>query len=93
MGIVSKEVWEPITPEQRDALRAAWPDVTRLTTAWRIARDVDALEDLLAGRAVAPTRLRMEEVARARRRDHVLLVSSLEASGLEPHITKEESTS
>jgi len=76
--IVSPDPFEPITAEQWDALRARWPNGERLTVAWRLARDVDALHDLLAGLPVSPERLKLDEVERARELRLVQLVAPLD---------------
>jgi hypothetical protein len=76
--IVPRDPYEPITAEMQEALRAAWPDGERLTIAWRLARDLDALRDLLAGRPVSADRLDREALFTARRRSLVQLRAPLE---------------
>jgi hypothetical protein len=76
--IAPRDTFEPITNDHWTQLRAAWPDGERLRLAWQLARDVDTLGDLLAGRTVDPSRLDQDELVRARRRKLVMLVSALE---------------
>jgi hypothetical protein len=80
-SIVPRDPWEPITAEMWSALHARWPNGNLLACAWRIARDVDALHDLLLGRTVAPERLDKAEVESALEERHVQLVSPLDAHG------------
>ncbi len=76
--IVDRDPWTPITAKQWAELREAWPNGERLTVAWRLARDVDALADLLAGRPVAPGRINQRELAKARRASLVQLVAPID---------------
>jgi hypothetical protein len=76
--IVPRDPHEPITPAMWEALRAAWLDSARLAAAWQLAKDVEALADLLAGRAVDPSRLDPDELIRSRRRRLVRLVAPAE---------------
>ena len=73
MSIVPRNPWQPLTEEMRQALRDKWPDGERLTTAWRLARDLETLRDLLAGLRVAADRLDQEALFEARRRSLVQL--------------------
>jgi hypothetical protein len=60
--IVPRDPQEPITVEMRDDLGVAWPDAARLAAAWRIARDLEALELLLGGQPIERDRLDPEGV-------------------------------
>ena len=63
--IVSRDPLEPVTAEQVAALRARWPDGTRLALAWRLARDIETCGALIAGRAVDRDRLDPTELKQA----------------------------
>lgn len=76
--IVPRDPWEPLPADWRERVTARWPDGARLTAAWALALDVDALADLLAGRAVDPSRLDPDEVIRSRRKRLVRLVAPAE---------------
>jgi hypothetical protein len=77
VSIAPRDPHEPITDEQWEQIRAAWPDRERLRVAWALARDVDALSDLLAGRTVHTSRLKPEALAKAREESLVQLRSPL----------------
>ena len=57
MTIVSPDPCEPITAEQRAALRAAYPSASRVMVAMRLARDVETFRALYAGEPVDPARV------------------------------------
>lgn len=80
--IVSKDPWTPISAEQWDALRAAWPDGARLEAAWSLAMTVDVLADLLAGRPVDRDRLRADALARAEQNRLVVLRRPIDLFGV-----------
>ena len=65
MRVAPADPHEPITPEMWEAIRAKWPDGQRLAAAWALARDVDALADLLADRPVDPSRIDQAALAAA----------------------------
>jgi hypothetical protein len=67
----------------RDALRRRWPDAVRLDVAFRLARDVDAATDLLAGRAVDPARLDPDELVQARTLRLVRLAAPVDLVGFD----------
>jgi hypothetical protein len=70
---VPRDPWSPISAETWQRLRESWPNGERLTLAWRLARDVDTLGDLLLGLPVDPDRIDRVELARARTRRLVRL--------------------
>jgi hypothetical protein len=78
MSIASPDPYEPITEGQWAQIRASWPNTQRLHTAWRLALDLETLDDLLAGRPVDPTRIDPGELARARRASLVQLVRPID---------------
>lgn len=78
MSIASADIFEPITDAQWAQLRAAWPDGARLETAWRLARDVDTLAALLAGKPVNPDRIDPAGLAWARERRYVQLARPID---------------
>lgn len=82
VGIMPKDSSVPLPPDWREQLRARWPDGERLRAAWALARDVDALEDLLAGRAVHPDRIDRDELVKASRANLVQLRAPIDL--LEP---------
>jgi hypothetical protein len=82
--IAPKSASEPISAEMLEALREAWPNGVRLTAAWRLARDVDTLSDLLAGLPVDRDRLDPAGVAWARERRFVTLGPLFRFAGEEP---------
>jgi hypothetical protein len=63
--IIPRDINQPITTEMMVQLRAAWPNAARLNVAWRLAKDVDTLEALLAGQPVDPERIHQGELERA----------------------------
>jgi hypothetical protein len=71
--IVPHNPYEPLTDEHRAALKAAWPNAARLSAAWRLARDLHTLEQLLRGEPVHRDRLDPEWLAWASARDFVTL--------------------
>src|SRR5690242_3948206 len=78
VSIVPRDPSQPITAEMRRALREAWPDGERLAAAWRLARDLETLSDLLAGAPVSEDRLDPEALFPARRRSLVQLGAPIE---------------
>lgn len=76
--IVPRDPHVPISAEAWARLRERWPDGERLSWAWRLARDLDALADLIAGRPVSASRLDPEALFEARRRSLVQLRSPIE---------------
>jgi hypothetical protein len=77
-GIVPKDPRERITPAMWRALRNAYPNGERLAAAWRLARDLDTLGELLSGCSVSSDRLDPEAVFHARRRTLVTLSAPAE---------------
>jgi hypothetical protein len=61
------------TVEQRERLRAAYPNAERIYTALMLARDVDTFHALYAGNCVNPELLDREQLARMRARKLVRL--------------------
>jgi hypothetical protein len=64
---------QPLPTGWRERLVARWPDGARLDAAWRLARDLETLADLLAGLPVAASRLDPDALVEARRRSLVQL--------------------
>lgn len=79
MSIASRDSLEPVTLEMRAALADAYPDAQRLLVAFRLALDVEACADLLAGRAVDPARLDQGELVTARRKRLLTLTPAIDA--------------
>ena len=73
--IVSRDPHLPLTLGQREELERAYPEAQRLLAAIKLARDLDACADLLAGRPVDSARLDQAELASAKRRTLVRLVA------------------
>jgi hypothetical protein len=69
--------WEldPYDPRRAAWRKAAWPDAERLGAAFRLALDVEACADLLAGRAVSPAQIDQKALAQAQQTTHVRLVA------------------
>lgn len=64
--IVSPDPCTPISALQWRMLRELWPNAQRLDVAWRLALDLRALEDLLAGGPIDPSRLDPDELEHAK---------------------------
>jgi len=78
MSIVPCNPHEPITLAMWEELSRRWPDRERLAAAWRLARDLETLADLIAGRVVAAERLDQDALREARRRSLVQLRAPIE---------------
>jgi hypothetical protein len=76
--IVPRDPLVLITPEMWQALRVKYPDGALLAAAWQLAKDPDALADLLAGLPVSQGRLNQDALVEARRRTLVQLRAPIE---------------
>lgn len=74
MSVVPRDPFELLPADWREQLEEKWPDGARLTWAWRLARDLDACADLIAGRAVDPSRLDPSQLRLANEARLVVLV-------------------
>jgi hypothetical protein len=81
VSIVPRDPCEPITGAMRLLLEWDYPDADRILLAMRLALDVGACEDLLAGRPVDPSRLDQAELAKAREKTLVRLVAPIDRLG------------
>ncbi len=76
--IVPRDPHEPLTRARWDALAAAYPVPHKIRIALRLARDLEACRDLLAGVPVDPSRLHRAELEWAKRKTLVQLVAPLD---------------
>lgn len=88
--IVPRDTYVSLTPAMQGRLLERWPGVQRLRVAWRIAGDVEALADLLAGCPVDPSRLDPQGLLWARTHELVALLPPGALLGLAEPLDPEE---
>ena len=73
--IVPRDPYVSLTLGEREQLERLWPHTHRLLAAIKLARDIDACCDLLAGRPVDLSRLDPAELEHSKRASLVRLLA------------------